>query len=345
MLMARGENMKLFTPQKLGPIEIKNAMVMAPMCMRQCFNHDGVANSFHVAHYGARAIGQVGLIIVESTAILPEGRIDDEDLGIYTDEQMESLKPIVEACHQQGSKIALHLGHAGRKSRVSDSVPKGPTNVAFNQFYKTPKAMELIDIQNVIQAFSNAAKRADQAGFDGIEIHGAHGYLIHQFLSPLTNTRTDEYGLDNVLFLKEVLEAVRRVWPSEKALWLRVSSDEYDSLGYTVHDLIRWLRPMIGLVDAIHVSSGGNSPNQREVREVPGYILDDAQWIKNKLKLPVIGVGLINTPSIVKSSFEKYPVDFVAVGRKLLSNPNFYLDCCRYYRREDLIFKRYLRAY
>ena len=337
--------MTLFKPKKLGPIEIKNAMVMAPMCMRACINHDGIASSFHVAHYGARAIGQVGLIIVESTAVLPEGRIDNEDLGLYNETQMESLKPVVEACQYQGSKIAVQLGHAGRKSRVEHSVPKSPTNIAFSARYQKPIEMDLAAIKEVLEAFKMAAVRADQAGFDGIEIHGAHGYLIHQFLSPITNQRTDQYGADRSLFLREVLEAVRSVWPKEKALWLRVSSNEYDAQGYNIHQLIQLLKPIIPLVDAIHVSSGGNSPKQKEIREYPGYILEDAKWIKNKLKVPVIGVGLIQTPPIAKSSFEKYPIDFIAVGRTLLSDPNFYLHCCMYYDRQDLIFDRYKRAF
>ncbi len=337
--------MKLFDAQSLGPITIKNAMVMAPMCIYGCTQKDGIANNFHIAHYGARAIGQVGLIILESTGVMANGRITDLDLGLYNDDQILPLKKVVETCHQQGAKVAIQLGHAGRKSKCEETTPWAPSAIAFDARYKTPKQMTRKDIETVIEAFRSAAIRADQAGFDGIEVHGAHGYLIHQFLSPLTNYRNDAYGEDKVLFLKQILTAIREVWPKEKALWIRVSGEEYDPQGYEVRGLIELLKPIIDLVDAIHVSAGGNSSQPREVRQFPGYMLDNAKRIKEKLNIPVIGVGLLKTPQIVKSSFEKYPLDFVAVGKKLLSNPNFYLDCCAYYGRLDLIHPSYIRAY
>ena len=204
--------MKLLEPIKLGNLELKNRVVMEPMCMYSALKHDGVATPFHVAHYSARAIGGVGLVIVEATGVSPEGRISDACLGLYNDEQTQALKKVVESVHYNGAKIAIQINHAGRKCGAIDGVDTiyGPSELAYNDKYRTPKALDEEGIDRVITEFTQAARRAHDCGFDALEIHGAHGYLLSQFMSPYANERSDEYA-DGILFTKKVVEAVRNV--------------------------------------------------------------------------------------------------------------------------------------
>lgn len=253
--------MKIFENNQLAGITLKNRIVMPPMCMYQVANHNGRATDFHFTHYTARAIGQVGLIIVEATGVTPNGRITDECLGLYDDQQIEPLKCIVDGVHQYGSKIAIQLNHAGRKCTAVDGVDEivGPSQIAYNDEYRTPKGLSIDEIKNVIEAFKQAAIRAEKAGFDGIEIHGAHGYLISEFLSPLVNTRADEYGFPHQgRFLCEVVEAMTSA--VSIPVWIRVSTTDYETHGYTVDDLIPILEKVKDKLACIHVSSGGITP-------------------------------------------------------------------------------------
>src|SRR6056297_867615 len=183
---------QLFSAFNLKNLTLRNRIVMPPMCMYSAEN--GLANEWHQIHYGTRAVGGVGLIIVEATAVQPVGRISDNDLGLWNDEQKNAFEKIVKTVKDNGASIGIQLAHAGRKSEVSNDLPIAPTSLAFSDKYKEPKKMTVKEIQNVIKSFKESARRADAVGFDAIEIHGAHGYLINQFLSPLTNKRKDEYG-------------------------------------------------------------------------------------------------------------------------------------------------------
>jgi len=334
--------MNALKPYTLNQITIKNRIVMPPMCMYQA--KDGFVNLFHIAHYATRAMGNVGFIIVEATGVTPDGRISNNDLGIYRDEHIAGLKLIVDEAHRYGSKIGIQLGHAGRKSEASELPHLAPSALSFSEDYLMPKAMDHQDIKNVIESFKEAAIRADQAGFDAIELHGAHGYLINQFMSPLANTRDDEYGgsLENRgRFLREVVEAVSSVWPKHKWLLIRVSAEEYDPLGNHPEDVAELLRPIKDKLDLIHVSSG--AVLTRKMPLGPLYQVDFAKKIKAILHKPVIAVGLITTPLEVESVLED--IELVALGRELLRNPNWVNALMAEDGDLDHVFRSYMRGF
>ncbi len=311
------EALKPFTHKN---ITLKNRIVMPPMCMYQA--KDGFVNLFHVSHYSTRAMGGVGFVIVEATAVTPQGRITDNDLGIWSDDHFAGLKQLVDEVHRYGAKIAVQLGHAGRKAQTTSLPHIAPSDLSFDDNYQTPDSMTLKDIQNTIIAFTEAAKRADQAGFDGIELHGAHGYLINEFMSPLSNLREDEYGgsVENrSRFVHELVDSISMVWPKEKWLMIRVSAEEYDPLGNHPEDVIELLRPIKDKLDMIHVSSGGVV--NRRIPLKPLYQVEYAKTIRHALNKSVISVGLITTPEEVEEALQD--TDLVALGRELLRNPNF----------------------
>jgi NADPH2 dehydrogenase len=289
---------------------------------------DGLANDWHKVHYGSRAVGGVGLIIVEATGVEPVGRISDNDLGIWNDQQAEALKPIVDFVHQQDTAIALQLAHAGRKSEVSENQPIAPSPIAFNEDYRTPKEMTKEDINRVIHAFKSGAKRAHEAGFDAIEIHGAHGYLINEFLSPLTNKRTDNYGgsLEKRMnFLMDIIKAVKTVWPEEKSLHLRVSADEYDPDGNALDDIVAIVKKAKNLgIDLVNVSSGGVL--SKDVDSYFGYQIKLAEAIKAQVDLKVLAGGLIVNEKQGEEIIRNNRADLVYFGRKLLRDPYFPLN-------------------
>lgn len=335
--------MKLFNEYSLRTMTLKNRLVMAPMCMYQVVKEDGLATDFHFAHYVSRAIGQVGLIIVEATGVTPNGRITDTDLGLWNDSQIEPLKRIVDAVHEQGSKIAIQLSHAGRKSMTKNCEHFAPSVLESNQNYMPYKEMSKREIHEIITDFKEAAIRADKAGFDGIELHGAHGYLLHEFLSPLSNQRSDEFGKDRNLFLKELLNEIHSVWPREKELWIRVSATDYHENGLKPQDVINTLLEVKDQLDLVHVSSGGVISTKIPLKD--GYQLDLAKEIKEKVGLPTIGVGLINDPNLFISALEDDYCDLVASGRELLRNPFIMLEMLKTNDLSDKIPFSYYRAY
>jgi NADPH2 dehydrogenase len=313
---------KLFSNFKVKNIEFKNRVVMAPMCMYSS-EDDGKAKEWHYIHYSSRAVGGTGLIIQEATAVESRGRISDRDLGIWEDSQIEGLKNIVNGCKKYGAVMGIQLAHAGRKCEVEKETIIAPSPIAFNEKYNTPKEMNKEDIKAVVQAFKNAARRAHEAGYDIIEIHGAHGYLINEFLSPLSNKREDEYGgsLENrARFLKEILASVREVWSKEKAIILRVSAEDYAEGGNHPEDLAE----IINIVkaeglDLIHVSSGAVVP--ASINVYPGYQVKFAEIIREKTLLPVIAGGLITTAVMAEEIIQNNRADLVFLGRELLRNP------------------------
>ena len=319
----------LFTSYVLGELALKNRIVMAPMCMYSA-GSDGKATDWHVLHYATRAMGQVGLVIVEATGVAPGGRISNKDLGLWEDAQIASFSRIVDAVHAAGGKIAVQLNHAGRKSEVPAVVPVAPSGIAFSDQRPLPHALTAAEIVQVIEQFQSAAVRAVKAGVDAIEIHGAHGYLINQFLSPLANRREDQYGgsAENCSrLLGEVITAVRAVIPAAMPLTVRVSASDYEPGGNTPETVAA----MINLVkqtgiNAIHVSSGAVTPTVPPV--YPGYQIGFAAAIKERTGLPVIGGGLITTArqaqQIVRAN-----VDLVFLARELLRNPYWPLHAAR----------------
>ncbi len=334
--------MRALTPFTLKNITLKNRIVMPPMCMYQAT--DGFVNAFHLAHYATRAMGNVGLIIVEATGISPDGRISDHDLGLWSDAHIAGLKQLVDEVHRYGAKIVVQLGHAGRKSEAAQVPHLAPSAISFSDHYLNPKAMDLTDIKNTIEAFKQAAIRADKAGFDGIELHGAHGYLINQFMSPLSNLRIDDYGgsVENRgRFLKEVLASITSIWPKDKWLMIRVSAEEYDKKGNHPQDVAQLLDPVKDQLDLIHVSSGGVIFTT--IPSNPLYQVDYAKTIRQLLNKSVISVGLITTPAEVETAL--LDSDLVALGRELLRHPNWVNALMADTGDLDHVFKPYMRGF
>lgn len=318
--------MKLFQEYKIKDLCIKNRAVMPPMCMYQA-NNDGIANEFHHIHYTTRAIGGVGLIIFESTAISPEGRITGNDLGVWDDEHIHGLKKIVDACKVYGAKTALQINHAGRKSTVETCDILAPSALRFSEDYRIPTELTVEQIKKLVLDFKEAAERANEAGFDAIEIHGAHGYLIHQFLSPLTNMRKDQYGgslKNRTRFLMEVLEAVKSVWPEDKPILLRVSASDYSQDGIDANQMVEIIHEVNDYIDLVHVSSGGLLPSK--VNAFPGYQVPFSEKIRNECSIPTITVGLIKEADLAEEILSNQRADLVALGRELLRNPYWVIN-------------------
>jgi NADPH2 dehydrogenase len=320
-----------FDKYTIKNMTLRNRIVMPPMCMYSSDN-GGKVKDFHFAHYVNRAIGGVGLIIVEATAVVPNGRISPRDLGIWSDGHFVNLKRVVDVCHDFGTKMAIQLAHAGRKSEVKDEPIVAPSPLRFDENYPIPNELTVDEIKHIIGKFRESAKRANNIGFDAIEIHGAHGYLIHEFLSPLTNKRKDNYGgsLENrVRFLAEILESVRQVWPSEKPILLRVSASDYKEGGIDVTDMVRIITLVKEYVDVVHVSSGGLETVP--IKVYPGYQVNFAEIIKKECNVPTIAVGIITSPEQTEEILNNNRADLVALGRELLRNPYWVLDTARDY--------------
>ncbi|WP_160670059.1 NADPH dehydrogenase NamA [Clostridium sp. C8-1-8] len=313
---------KLFSSFKIKDMEIKNRIVMAPMCMYSS-DSAGYANDWHYIHYSTRAIGGTGLIILEATGVEPGGCISSKDLGIWDDSHIEGLKNIVDQCHKYGAKVGIQLNHAGRKSEVLSEPMIAPSALAFDETYRTPVEMTKEDIARVVKLFKDASERVLKAGFDTIEIHGAHGYLISQFLSPLSNKREDEYGgsLENrARFLKELVSAVRSIWPEDKPLILRVSAEDYVEGGNTPETMAE----LINLVksegiDIVNVSTGGVAP--ATIHAFSGYQVKASEIINKNCELPTIAGGLISEPYMAEEILSNNRADLVFLGRELLRNP------------------------
>lgn len=311
---------KLFSEFKSKSLHLKNRIVMAPMCMYQA-TVDGFVTNFHNVHYCSRAIGGVGLIILEATAVEKRGRITDKDIGIWSDKHIEGLKELVTNIKDHGAKVGIQLAHAGRKCTVTSETIIAPSVIRFSEKYQTPKEMSIEDIKEVITSFKKAAERANQANFDTIEIHAAHGYLINQFLSPLTNKRNDKYG-NRVRFLKEILQEIKTVWPDDKPIIIRVSADEFYQGGNTVEDIINILNEVREYIDIVDVSSGG-VVSDAKINSYPGYQIQYATKIKQNVNIPTIAGGLITQDELAEEIVANNRSDLVFLGRELLRNPYF----------------------
>jgi NADPH2 dehydrogenase len=323
---------KLLAPVRLAGLELKNRVVMAPMCMYNVTAENGRATDFHKVHYAARALGQVGLIVMEATGVVADGRITKNDLGLWEDGQVDGMRELVELVHGFGSKIGIQLNHAGRKAEDALRVV-GPSAVAFSEKYREPAELTVDEISGLVDAFELAALRAAAAGVDMIEIHGAHGYLINQFLSPASNQRTDDYGGDvegRFRFLKEVVTRVRSVFKG--SLWVRLSLTDYLPEGEQ-NSTEDWQVILKGLedlgVDCIDVSTGGVVNVRPNLAIELGYQVPYTEFVKSVVSLPVAAVGLLQDPEYCESLLENDRADIIMQGRSLLRNPNWVMEAAR----------------
>ena len=347
--------MNLFTPIAFRNIELKNRIVMSPMCMYSA--EDGVANDFHFVHYGSRAQGGVGLVMVEATGVEPRGRITNKCLGIWNDEQALALKKIVDFVHgNSDSKIGIQLAHAGRKGSTWEnrqiSIEEGwetiaPSPIPFHHSERTPHVLTIEEIKNLVEDFRKATKRAVEAGFDVIEIHGAHGYLIHQFLSPLSNTRTDDYGgnaENRARFLMEIVDAVNSEITENQALFVRISGTEYAENGWEISDSIELSKILkTKNVDLIDVSSGGNISGVT-IPLNPGYQVPLAEAVKKNADIRTGAVGLITDANHAEEILENEQADLIFLAREILRNPYFAVQSAWENGEGNFYPHQYLRA-
>ncbi|MBN1954389.1 MAG: NADPH dehydrogenase NamA [Anaerolineae bacterium] len=341
----------LFSPLTLRRVTIRNRVMMAPMCLFIA-GEDGCPTDWHLVHYGARAVGGVGLIMLEATAVEARGRISQRDLGLWDDEQVRRMRPLVHFLQQQGAVVGVQLAHAGRKawSRRKGNGPAppiAPSAIPFDAEWVVPREMDYNEIAAVVDAFVQGARRAAAAGFEVIEIHAAHGYLLHQFLSPLANHRSDEYGgpLERrVRLLAEVVEAIRAVWPEDHPLFVRLSTTDWVEGGLTIEDAVTVARSMAGYgVDLIDCSSGGIVPGA-EGELYPGYQVPFAERIRQGAPVATAAVGLITDPEQANAVVAQGCADLVAMGRELLRQPYWPLDAARALGHEVEWPRPYLRA-
>lgn len=345
----------LYSPIKFRNVELKNRWVMSPMCMYSCEN--GLANDFHFVHYGSRAQGGTGLLIVEAAGVEPKGRITNHCMGIWNDEQAEELKKIVQFVHQHSeSKIGIQLAHAGRKAstwnNVQTSLEDGwetlaPSAIPYQQGERVPHVLTLEEIKEQVQNFKEAARRSVKAGFDVIEIHGAHGYLIHQFLSPLSNIRDDEYGgsfENRIRFLIEIVDAVNEELNENVALFVRISGTEYAENGWSIDDSVKLAQVLKNHgVDLIDVSSGGNIHGAK-ISVFDGYQVPFSSAVKNQANVQTGAVGLITTSQQAEEILQNGEADLIFVAREILRNPYLAVQGS-FEMKEDCFFPhQYLRA-
>jgi len=312
---------KLFQEFNLKGLTLKNRIMMSPMCMYSA-GEDGRPTDWHLVHYGARAVGGVGLIMQEATAVEPRGRISAHDLGLWEDAQVGPLKRLVDFVHAAGAKMAVQLAHAGRKCGVAGERIVAPTSMRWSEEYPVPAELTREEIQEIVAAFGAAARRAVAAGYDAVEVHAAHGYLIHEFLSPLSNQRTDEYGgsrENRVRFLKEVLTAVRANIPPEMPVFLRVSATDFVPGGLDLAETVEIVRSVRELVDLVDCSSGGLLAPRIDL--YAGYQVEYAATVRRETGLPTAAVGLISTPELAEEIIGNGRADLVALGRVLLRRP------------------------
>ncbi len=309
----------LFEPYTIKGMTLKNRVAMAPMCQYSADN-DGLLQDWHRVHYISRAVGQVGMIITEATAVEPRGRISDRDLGLWNDTAITQFSELIEQVKVHDCKIGIQIAHAGRKATIRDEAIVAPSAIPLNDQLQVPLELTEPEIKGIVLAFGKSVQRAVTAGVDFVEIHAAHGYLINQFLSPLTNKRTDAYGRDRSLFLKEVVEEVVTHLPEQMPLFLRVSAEDYVEGGNHPEEICRLLDPVKHLINLIHVSSGGVIENA-VINLYPGYQVAFAETIRKQLQLPVMAVGMLESPQLAEAALRNGYADLIALGRELLRNP------------------------
>jgi 2,4-dienoyl-CoA reductase-like NADH-dependent reductase (Old Yellow Enzyme family) len=329
----------LFSPIKIKNVEFKNRIVVSPMC--EYSSTDGFANNWHLVHLGSRAVGGAGLIITEAAAVSPEGRITFADLGIYKDEHITKLKEITTFIEEQGAVAGIQLAHAGRKAshlepwnggkQLQPTEENGweavaPSAIAFSRSEIAPLELDKAGINKVIADFKAATERAIKAGFKVIELHGAHGYLINEFLSPHSNKRSDEYGgsfENRIRFLMEVIASVNEVWPADYPLFVRLSATEWTEGAWTIDDSIALAKILKDKgVDLIDCSTGGNIAGA-QIPLKPGYQVEFAEAIKKQAGILTGAVGLITEAKQADEIIQTGQADLVIIARELLRDPHF----------------------
>lgn len=328
----------LFSPLQILNVTLKNRIVVSPMC--QYSSVDGFANDWHLVHLGSRAVGGAAIVFTEATAVSPEGRISPDDLGIWKDEHIDFLKRITNFISGNGAIPAIQLAHAGRKAsrsspwkgrkRVPEEeggwLPESPSSIPFYSEDPAPHALSVGEIRNLVVKFAKAAERAIQAGFQIIEIHGAHGYLINEFLSPLSNHRTDEYGgsFDNRMrFLTEIVTTTRQVIGDQVPLFVRISATEWVENGWNEGDSVDLAKALKSLsVDVIDCSSGGNNRDQK-IQTGPLYQVPFAEKIKKETGILTGAVGMITTAEQSEQILQQGKADLIIMARQLLREPYF----------------------
>jgi len=335
----------LFEPFTLRDVMFQNRIAVSPMC--QYSSEDGFANDWHFVHLGSRAVGGASLVLTEATAVLPEARISPQDLGIWSDDHIEPLARIVRFIHEQGSAAGVQLAHAGRKASTyrpwdgRGSIPEGeggwrpvaaPSAVAFAEEYAFPEALTGDGIQAVVTAFSQAAQRACHEGFRVVEIHAAHGYLLHEFLSPFSNQRQDRYGgsfENRTRLIREVVAAVRRAWPERFPLFVRVSATDWKEGGWDIEQMVELAHELKPLgVDLIDCSSGGNLL-QAKIPVGPGYQTAFAERIRREAEILTGAVGLITSSAQADHIIRSGQADLVLLAREFLREPYWPLRAAR----------------
>jgi 2,4-dienoyl-CoA reductase-like NADH-dependent reductase (Old Yellow Enzyme family) len=351
---------KLFSPIKIQNIELKNRIVVSPMCQYSSIN--GFPSDWHLVHLGSRAVGGAGLILTEATAVSPEGRISPDDAGIWNEEQVNAYKKITSFIKSQNSVSGIQLAHAGRKAstyspwkgsgevKVENGgwITLAPSPIPFSENFPHPKEMSEEDVQLVIDQFTKAAKRSIEAGFEVIELHFAHGYLVHEFYSPISNKRKDKYGgnLENrCRFAIEIAKSVRETIPDGTPLFARISSTDWVENGWDIDQsikLAKWLKE-VG-VDLIDCSSGGNVSNAK-IPAGPGYQIPFAEKIKKEAKILTGGVGLITTAEQAEEIISSEKADIVLLAREMLRDPYWALHAAKKLNVDLTDWpKQYLRA-
>lgn len=333
--------------------------MVSPMCQYSAI--EGVANDWHLVHLGSRAVGGAGLIIAEACAVTAEGRITPNDLGLWNDEQIPALKRITDFIKEQGSVAGIQLAHAGRKASFPQPwrgtalltkdqggwEPVAPTAIAFNDKYAQPHELSTAEIGLLIHQFAEAASRAHQAGFQLIELHAAHGYLINEFLSPLSNHRKDDYGgsfENRCRFLLEIVKAVKEKWPSNLPLFVRISATEWVEGGWTINDSIALSKELKNLgIDLIDCSSGGNAANAK-IALTPGYQVPLAKAVRDGAAILTGAVGLITNAKQAQTILEQGEADLIFLGRELLRDPYFPLHAAKELGVEIVWPEQYQRA-
>jgi len=326
----------LFSPLTLRGLTMRNRIVMSPMCMYSAAD-DGRATDWHLAHYLTRAVGGAGLLLIEATAVEPRGRISEHDLGLWEDIQVEPLARIARLVRAESAAIGVQLAHAGRKawSPTKGHGPElavAPSALPFAEEWPPPHELSHVEIDGIIAAWQAAAARAQAAGFDLVEIHAAHGYLNHQFLSPLSNHRNDGYGgplVNRMRFLVRVVEAVRQVWPPDKPLFVRLSATDWVEGGLVPEEVVVVARELRARgVDLVDCSSGGAVPAGPPAIG-PGYQVPFADKIRREVGIATAAVGLINTPELADEIVRNGQADLVVLGRELLRHPYWPLVAAR----------------
>ena len=336
---------KLFSQLTLRSLTLKNRIIVSPMCMYSA--KDGVPNEWHMVHLGSRAVGGAAVVIVEATGVVPEGRITHACLALHNIAQAEAFKPITAFIKSQGSIPAIQLAHSGRKGEGGWPV-SAPSAIAFSERYQTPKELTVLEINQLVQSFKQSAKLALVAGFQIIEAHGAHGYLLHEFLSPISNKRADEFGgsLQNRMrFPLMVAQALRDEWPQDLPVFFRISATDWVDGGWSLDESVIFCQELkkIG-IDFIDVSTGGNVTNVK-IPLTPGYQVPFAEQIKKQVDIPTGAVGLITGARQAEDILIAGKADAILLARELLREPYWPIKAANDLGEKISVPLQYERAY